>query len=264
VVPDRFKNPPLVELLVEIQWGSQPPVGIASMPMVPVDSGAHEEFFMNFGQRVSQEGYSRAERLMPPGFPVPPTQVVWRFRKPDSVQTPIFQVGTGVFTTNITPPYHSWEKFRPFVELGINLLLESRPPTLASASFSSINLRYLDVFGQRFLRDQSIATFITNILGFKIELPAALKREMTAGAELKPMLQVSYPVRDHQNMTIALAEGAVAGEVGLVMNTQVVTAKPTEAKTEIVMNWLEMAHEIIRRSFIEMSQKIHDIMIPEN
>ena len=126
-MPERYRNPPLREVIAELRWGlpfpaaqQQPqPVLVIAAP------GAHEEFFMRFGMQAGLLGYERAERLVPAGFPSMPQQVIYRFRKkPPEEGTSLYQIGTGIFSINITPPYDSWQEFRPVVENGVRILLE--------------------------------------------------------------------------------------------------------------------------------------------
>jgi len=106
-MPKRFKNPPLVELIAELRWGT---AGIVAGPqgapqLVMATGSQYEEFFMRFGSKIAALGYERIERIIPPGFPAPPFQATYRFRKKEPEQgTTLYQVGGGVFSANITPP----------------------------------------------------------------------------------------------------------------------------------------------------------------
>src|SRR5271166_1956846 len=150
-MPKRFKTPPLVELAAEIRWGA------AAMPqaqgqgqVIVLAPGQLEEFFMRFSSSVGALGYDRVERIIPPGFPTPPFQATYRFRKKEQEQelgTTLYQVGGGVFTANITPPYHSWQHFRPVVERGAECLLDTRNPSEKEMPFAPAILRYIDAFG---------------------------------------------------------------------------------------------------------------------
>src|SRR5215471_16972408 len=162
-MPERYRNPPLVELIGELRWGSSG----SSFPLPP---GSHEEFFMRFGSRAGAVGYERVERLVPPGFPAPPFQAVYRFRKKaPETGTTLYQVGAGVFTANITPPYESWQEFRPVVEEGVDILLETRNPSEKDTPFTSASLRYIDAFGYQLTEGRSTAAFLRDVLGFAVE-----------------------------------------------------------------------------------------------
>jgi uncharacterized protein (TIGR04255 family) len=173
---ERYRHPPLIELIAELRWGSplpttQPPGGFL------LGTGLHEEFFMRFGSRAGALGYERVERLVPPGFPAVPFQAIYRFRKKEPEEgTTVYQVGAGVFSANITPPYHSWREFRPVVEEGVRILLETRNPSEKEMPFTSASLRYIDAFGNKFTEGRSTGAFIRDVLGFVVEPPAAVLR----------------------------------------------------------------------------------------
>jgi hypothetical protein len=83
-MPERFKNPPLVELVAELRWSKgglmNSPEG-AGQTLFMLPAGQYEEFFMRFGSKIGSLGYDRLERIVPSGFPAPPIQVTYRFRK---------------------------------------------------------------------------------------------------------------------------------------------------------------------------------------
>ena len=75
-MPERFKNPPLVELVAELRWGSG---GIIAGPggtgqVVMVTAGQYEEFFMRFGSKIATLGYERIEKIIPLDFRLHPSR----------------------------------------------------------------------------------------------------------------------------------------------------------------------------------------------
>lgn len=150
---------PLVELIAELQWGFAFPDPAQPQGVVIAPPGAHEEFFMRFGMQAGLAGYERVERLLPAGFASMPVQMVYRFRKkPPEEGTSPYQIGTGIFSANITPPYDSWEKFRPIVDNGVRI--ETRISAERQAPFTRASLRYLNASGHRFMEGHSIAGFV--------------------------------------------------------------------------------------------------------
>lgn len=262
---ERFKNPPLVELVAELRWGSG---GIVAGPpgagqVVMVTAGQYEEFFMKFGSKIGTLGYERIERIIPPGFPAPAFQATYRFRKKQPEQgTTIYQVGGGVFSANITPPYHSWEQFRPVVEQGVECLLETRNTSELQTPFAPAILRYIDAFGSKFTEGRSVASFIQDTLGFKVSLPESLRSEMAPNAEAKPLLQLAIPLKSRQQMNLVLAEGIVAGEQAIVMDVSVLHETAIPPNTKDVMASFDTAHDSIHRVFVGVTQKLFPIMEP--
>jgi hypothetical protein len=67
---ERFKHPPLVELVAEARWGAGGLISASQSPggdSVVLAANQYEEFFLRFGSRVGALGYDRFERLVPPG-----------------------------------------------------------------------------------------------------------------------------------------------------------------------------------------------------
>jgi uncharacterized protein (TIGR04255 family) len=258
---ERYRHPPLVELIAELRWGSPIP---SRQPPFLLPTGSHEEFFMRFGSKAGVLGYERVERLVPPGFPpVVPFQPIYRFRKKESEQgTTLYQVGAGMFSANITPPYQSWQEFKPVVEEGVNILLETRNSAEKELSFTSANLRYINAFGSKFTEGRPTATFMRDVLGFAINPPAAVRDEIAPNAEARPSLQLLIPLKSGQQMSLRLAEGLVAGEEAVVMDITVSSETPIPATIADAMARFEAAHEVVHRIFMGTTKKLFHIMEP--
>src|SRR4051794_27558456 len=103
----QFDNAPLLELVAELRWQSAdrqtvaPANGQAPVPMrlALLSTGSVEEFLRKFGAEVYGIGYKRAERIVPPGFPIVAHQAVLRFRKEsEEEKSEMLQVGPGMFS----------------------------------------------------------------------------------------------------------------------------------------------------------------------
>jgi len=259
-MPERYRYPPLVELIAELRWGSPLP---ATQPqnVIVLATGTHEEFFMRFGSRVGALSYEQIERLVPPGFPVLPTQAIYRFRKKAPEQgTTVYQVGAGVFSANITPPYHSWEEFRPVVEQGVRILLETRNPVEKERPFTSATLRYIDAFGKRFTEGRSTAVFIRDVLEFQLQPPVAVCDEVAPSAEMRPAIQLQVPLKSGQQMSLALGEGSVSGEEAVVMDITVSSEGSISPNASEIMTIFQSAHDVCHRVFVGTTKKLSHIM----
>ena len=229
--------------------------------MIVLAGGTHEEFFMRFGSRVGALGYEQVERIVPPGFPSLPFQAIYRFRKKAPEQgTTLYQVGTGVFSANITPPYHSWQQFRPVVEEGVRILLETRNPAEKELSFASASLRYIDAFEKQFTKGRSAAVFIRDVLGFKLQLPAAVCDEVAPSAEIRPSIQLQIPLKSGQQMSFALGEGSVSGEEAIVMDLTVSSEGSISPNISDTMKIFHSAHDVCHRVFVGTTRKLSHIM----
>jgi uncharacterized protein (TIGR04255 family) len=263
-MPESFKNAPLVELVAELRWGPQMAlVPAGANPVFALMPGQHEDFFNRFSSSVAEVGYERAERILPPGFPAMQGQATLRYRKraPED-GTSLYQIGNGVFTANITPPYHSLKAFRPIVEQGVECLLKTRNEAERQSSFVPLLLRYLDAFSPKFTQGRSPTKFVEEVLGFSINLPEPVRVEMVPEGEARATLQLALPLRNGKQMNLSLSEGAVSGERAIIMDIVVITEAAIDANTASVMAAFDASHEVIHRMFVGLTQKLVHIMEP--
>lgn len=257
-----FKNAPLVEIIAELRWGQQPqPAQAPAFTFMTVDSGKLDEFFMRFGAQAFQLKFQRAERIVPPGFPIIPYQPVFRFRNEGG--TSLFQVGGGLFTANAIPPYKSWTEFAPVVEGGIGALLQCRGDAEKELPFTSISLRYIDAFKPSLMEGRTTAQFLGDVLGFKVALPERIAAHMGGSGTYKPTLQLSIPLRNSMTMNLTAGEGIVNNnEPSAVLDMTILATGPIDPAVPVAMAVLHEARSIIHSTFVEITKPIHKLMVP--
>lgn len=260
----KFSKPPLVELIAELRWSSFPGEAEKPIPLNTIqfgigDDAADEQLYMRFGAEVHQHGFRLAERLLPPGFPSPPGQVIWRY-KSETQKSHLLQLGRGVFSANAVRPYSSWDEFRPCVDRGVDALLRARPDGDKALKFSSTSLRYIDLFDANLLKGRSQIAFIRDVLGFEISLPDVVAKKVSSEKTLNPTLSIGADIGDGLSMRLTVGEGNIGGEVGVMMDTTIQSTSPTEP-TE-VGQVLDRAHKIIHEMFVEMTAPINSLMEP--
>ena len=260
-----FKQPPLVEIVAEARWelgvAAMPPQ-FAVMPIPAPNTSAHESHFLNFASKAGTKGYGLVERLVPPGFPLLTNQPAVRYRSNDT-SAPIFQLGPGIFTANIVPPYKSWASFLPYLGIGLDLLLESRSSTDINFAFSELRLKYLDAFGQRLTEGKTVTDFLAQRLGIRVELPHAIMRFCSNKADVKPSISVAVPMNGG-TIELKVGEGWVRNVPNLIMETAVLCKGPYQPNREVILKALNDAHAIIHDSFVEMTTSLHHLMEPES
>lgn len=252
----RFTRPPLVELIAELQWGQ---------PALMLPSTRAEEIFMNFGAKVAARGYTRLERVVPAGFPLPSHQVVYRYRKDASTNDPsLYQLGTGVFSANITPPYTSWTDFRAIVLDGITTFLSCRTADENQQPFVRAVLQYINSFTDHFTGKHTPISFIQDVLGFTIKLPSAISARADATRPVTPSLQFVVPLTKTTTMQLQIAPGLLqSGQQTLMMNISIVSEVALEALPDVLMTAFDAAHDVIHQTFVEMTTPIADVMQPQ-
>jgi len=267
-----FSNAPLVEIIAELRW-AQPhallqagQTGAVAVPMSIIGSNSKmEEFFMRFGGAVYQLGFESAERLVPPAFPIPPGQPVYRYKPVPHrslMSSALLQVGPGIFSANAIPPYKSWTEFEPVVARGTQALLETRDPAEKASTFTGASLRYIDAFGPTFLGGMSPGEFIHQVLGFSAAPPASVTAQMPEGNSARAQLQFVIPIRENMTMRLAVGEGMFNNEAAAIMDTSVSADREVNPDVDSVMATLRAARETIHAAFIGMTDKIHDRMQP--
>lgn len=261
-----FANPPLIELIAELRWlpggiavpNSLPAPGtVLQFPLVPAYV---EETFARFLNRVAAQGFGMSERVLPPNFPLFPFSVVYRIRKVDiENKNFVYQIGSGIFSANAIPPYRDWSTFKPVVEQGIRALLESRHDA-ERGDFTSVSLRYVDLFADEFSDGKLSFGFLNDVLGIKVAFPKALVDQIGDMNAAKSGLQLSVPLKTGLTMNLQIQEGTAAGKNGILMVTEVIAAQPTRANLGAVMEVLENAHSSIRMTFLGLTEKLYDKM----
>lgn len=260
-----FENPPLVELIAEVRWQT-PSVQIELVPNRPVFIGGQMQdpvFYEPFLRLAVDAGYTQSERLSPAGFPVQVEQPVFRFRKTDPKDTSLYQIGPGMFSANITPPYQSWEDFRPVVERGIEMLLASFsaiPDEKRPKIFALISLRYIDAFRNSLTGGGASSEFLRRTLGFEFTIPQAVSQFAADENSVQARLNYIVPLKSGHEMQINLFDAISNGEPSVIMDTVVSLAAESRATIPSAMQVLDDAHQVIRDSFLGLTTQLHQKM----
>jgi uncharacterized protein (TIGR04255 family) len=269
-MPTHYQNAPLVELIAELRWAFGGVQSAANKPQeinVPISVLAApdtEEFFMRFGAQAAAEGYMRVERLLPSGIPVLPFRPLYRFRKGGSeAGTTLYQLGGGIFSANITPPYHSWTAFRPVVERGVTLLVAARDDSEKQIPFSQVSLRYINAFRRNLLEERTTWKFIREVLRFDLALPHAVTRFVGEGQEPAGNIQLAVALQSGQRLGLTIGDGKIGNETAAILDTMVSAHGATAPSVASVMRTLDEAHDVIYSMFTDLTKKIRDLMQPE-
>ncbi len=224
---------------------------------------ASDEFFMRFGAKVSLDGFDSFERVVPSGFPTFPYQPVYRYRygRPDK-GTALYQLGAGLFTANITPPYDNWEMFKPVVARGISSMLQSRPQAEAELPFSVCSLRYIDAFRGGMTGGMSTSDFAQKVLGFSLEPPPIVKGMVPANAVIKPTAEFLVPLAGDMVMVLKVGDGIVNGEAGIILDTTVTVTMQIAPTVDDALRALDRAHGVISTMFVNVTRGISAAMQP--
>lgn len=255
----QLNNAPLVELVAELRWSptlasatdqSGAPVMI---PQSLLDPGQSELLFQRFGASIYQHGFKIIERLIPPGMPLIPDQMCYRYRLEPGSQPVLAQIGASQFSVNALPPYKSWDEFRPWVGKAISALLEARP----GGQPFKVSLRYIDAFNGTHRQGQGPSEFLENTLGMGIRLPSAIANRQRGDAQMKSSFTTVVPL-DGMHMTVKAGEGVVNGEIAAILDTVVAVDSEVAAEVDALLIALDGARKVIHETFMELVAPIID------
>jgi len=263
----RFENAPLVELIAEVHWSTQADTLFGSMPPgFPVQIGGDmrastEQFFTRFAIEMDDLGFRNSERLLPQDSPVFPNTPAIRFRR-RAGEPPLIQVGSGVFTANGLPPtYSHWGDFRRPLSDGLGALLRSRDESEKSQPFASVSVRYIDAFDERYWRGLTADQFISDVLGFPLNIPAGIGQHRDESRPLSMSQQYRVPLLEGGLMSVGIGDGFSNGVPAVVLEVTV-EFQDVEPDLDVTMKRLEHAHTLINDMFHAATSKIHDLMKP--
>ena len=263
-----YKNAPLVELIAEVRWG---PVTDTQLPSVgqrtlrlSLPHPSDEDIFMHYGVVIAQKGYGRFERLIPPGAPVPMTAPACRFRPSDvEQQSPLFQVGKGVFTANALPPnYQSWQSFCPVVKTGLDSLYEAyKRAGQPAPQISEVLIRYIDVFGNELTGGRDLAEFLAEVMGVKLTLPPSITSLTKAGTSVQQVIQLEEQI-DLGLLSLTVGPAIKANETAVLLDTSILVQRDIGADADAAIHALTEARGIIHDLFRGLTEPLHAIMDP--
>ena len=141
-----YKNAALVEVIAELHWELKP---IQIAPGAKVDP-FYDLFREKFFAAAKAKGFAFQETIIPKEVPAEllPNKPRERLRASEGAW-PLYQIGPGIFTVNVVPPYSGWLDFRKTLAEGLKLLIESYPSAEQYMKVTHLELRYIDAFTSR-------------------------------------------------------------------------------------------------------------------
>ncbi|WP_395642399.1 TIGR04255 family protein [Rudaea sp.] len=261
---ETLQNAPLVEIVAEIRWPVSQSDGAVVLPagqnfsLPLVDLNKIEPFFRQVSAAVAKLGFDKPERLGMTDFPIlPSNQVVYRYRRADGKPV-LMQVGPGIFTVNALPPYESWAQFQPWLDKGVDALLEA---LLENPGGLTIGLRYIDAFRQNLTDGRNANRFATEVLGFRFDLPKSLRSHAASDDVVRAALQVGMPV-DGMQMGVSLSDGKFSDDKAVLMSTDIRADAELPAEKAAIVSALNKAHELAHETFMGMTESIRDKLRP--
>jgi uncharacterized protein (TIGR04255 family) len=255
-----YQNAPLVEVIAEFRWDIQ---RIESLPTAAIDP--HFPIFeAAISSRLSGEGFGTIESLAPPNVPIEllANRVLRRFR-PQPNQWPVFQIGPGLFTVNMTPPYGGWARFRTLLAQGLNSLLASYPMPDVYLHFRQFELKYIDAFTDRHgFRD--MRSFLSDYMTVNITAPPDLWAQASDDGPVLIASEISLPLKTPNGSRgiIRLGSGQANNQDAVVLELAVQRIGSLPDRMAI-LDWMDGAHSTVRSWFqLLTNQRMKKMMGP--
>ncbi len=259
-----FDNAPLVEVIAELRW--------QTVPIATVPGGSVDPFFdptLNaLRAEVAKLGLVFEELVVPAEIPkeLLTGKATNRFRSGQN-RWPLLQIGPGIFTANITPPYNGWTTFVPFLRNGLEKLFESYPASSQTMKLEAITLKYVDAFTAAHGR-QDAWNFLSEGLGFSITPPAELTDgDLLEGGPRDGILAMAFNASKPAGATlnINISNGTKDNAPATIFQISMTSNLGKQAPDlENVMGWFNDSHEVLSESFRKiLREDVKTAMGPE-
>lgn len=258
-----YKNAPLVEVIVEIRW--------AVIPLSAVPNGGVDPLFPSLEKSVfayiASKGYRIAERVVPPQIPIEmlPHTAVHRYRMAAN-KYPLIQLGPGVLTCNVAPPYEGWDKFSAVIDTAIESIYPNSEMKAGTPEIKSVIVRYIDGFTSAHGMTSSYE-FVRDHLKLSVGLETSiLDKYSSKPADAKVGCQQTFSVLHPDRSTFSLncASGVSNNKEAVVLDTSLQSPDGAEWKSVAeVKAWIKDAKVVLKQVFEDLiSDKLREVMDP--
>jgi uncharacterized protein (TIGR04255 family) len=242
-----YENPPLGEVVAELFWKLTP---LASMPGAAVDP-FFEPTLEGFSGAAAKLGFAWSERIIPVGVPLEllAGQPVSRFRQKAN-SWPLYQLGAGVFTCNVVPPYGGWSVFRDTLAEGVEALFEAFPAANIQLKVDLLRLRYINGFDAAHGYRGDPLRYIQSHLGLKLAPPTALLAQLQSSEDrVIPSYEMTIPTGDGSEVMLKTGAGQKNSSPAVVLELWVTEKRQPPSEIERICRWYDTAHKVLHDTF---------------
>jgi len=248
MVRRQLKNPPLVEVILEVRWELQN-AGEAHIKVDP-----HYSILLGKLYDRLQGSYPYHEQLPQASIPdeISGYVVKHRFRH-EQGGWPLVQLGPGILTVNHTKKYTTFNEFCPLAVSAVRHLFEVYPkPEILN--ISSLLLRYIDAKEFDYQKE-NIQVFLRDKMGVPLSLPEKLFEN--TGVDKVPRnltWNCSFACSKPRGLaTLKFATGLSNGKPALIWEQIVKSGRrDVPDMPSGFENWIRRAHKITESWFLSL------------
>lgn len=251
-----------MEMIAEVKWRLTPVTAIPNGAIDPF----HDAIKAALKERFPPLGYPHHREKVPPEIPreLLAGQATTQFYKAPDVW-PIYQLGPGVFTVNITEGYWGWASFRDTVAAGIEQLLAAHP-ALTLFQLESLKLMAIDAFSEQH-GYRSYNDFSQKYLTLGELLPSSFLAQFASNTEaVNVRSDTTFPlnVPAGAHARISISDGLRSDQKALILHTAIESGPIDSIDLQNIMNWFDAAHGVHRTMFRSLlTEDLKVILQPE-
>lgn len=245
-----YEQAPLVEVIAEIHWALKT---LDTAPGTKIDP-YYDLFKDGFLAYAKTYDLVHVQELVPNIVPLEllANQPQLRLRSAPG-RWPLAQIGPGIVTANIVPPYDGWTAFEPFLHRMVDGLFDNYPIANRTLRIAKLHLRYIDGFDERFGLVR-YSDFASEMLDIHTPLPAAfVKSNVKPGTEVATLLENRFQniVPDGSAGKVKLAPGQINNRSALIMELHCESQYNDDntIQPQAVKDWFAEAHQCLHSQF---------------
>jgi len=243
-----YTKAPLIEVILELHWSLK---SLGSAPNAAIDP--YYDLFRETFLEKSKNDLPFVEELVPSEVPIEfiSDQPHLRLR-PNQSGWPLIQIGPGIMTVNIVPPYNGWSEFRRFISTALDLLFSSYPVAEKTLAPNRVHLRYIDALGEQYGMDR-----YTDFVSSHLCAPMPVSPEILDGVVADPKtityaIDSRFKVKSPEDSTarIRISPGKTRGRDAVILEFHCDAGlKGGFQSKDVLMAWYDQAHEMLHTLF---------------
>ena len=248
-----YSNAPLVEVIAEIGWSLKK---IDVVPDAMLDP-YYDLFREQYLEQSNKVGLSEVRELIPDIVPIELTPGQPRIQlRSKSGNWPLVQIGPGLLTANIVPPYEGWAAFEEFLYESVGRLFSAYPISERTLRIDRLHLRYIDSFDEKFGFNDfaTFPEFAKDKLGINVTLPEpVIASTIMQGAPITYVLEYRFSNKCPAGSSgrLKIAPGQIDSRNSLIMELQCESRFGNGSATDlaVIKHWFFEAHTCLRSQF---------------